>query len=418
VVPDLHVVIRRKLEEQQVSAEGVQAYMKSLPDLKRYQSAFNVFWSQCTRANINLQSATLWEIASQLVKLNLENKNQARNAYSALLLIPSLDQLKFSPLLRGCKRLWSQSNARYPAFYDAASLVQQLSTLPLQWNSIVHVRQRLILAWRFIQLARSIDLQRLFRKISFVEERPFVWIHGKGWHSPRWEEVVCLPACPSLCPFTLLTQYVRLTASLPGVAQESEVLRSSQAPFLPLKANSIGSITTKALEDMGIPKSLWGAHSTRGAGVTMYKSLGLDSEIVCEIGKWKNTQAFASHYLRLGAPKTAGDLLQNLVHSVSSGGGAMPDWSRIPRTQDSGRSDQEGRAPTPDETTLVVTGFYSNLFVFWRGLFLTAWRRCLAVSLGGKLELQWSKLRTPWAFLGGLGGLIWCLCSALLVTPS
>ena len=82
---------------------------------------------------------------------------------------------------------------------------------------------------------------------------------------------------------------MHMTASLPGVAADSEVLRATAQPFLPLKANTIGSITSKDLEAMGVPKQLWGAHATRGAGVTMYKSLGTSSEEVCEIGKWKNT---------------------------------------------------------------------------------------------------------------------------------
>ena len=51
--------------------------------------------------------------------------------------------------------------------------------------------------------------------------------------------------------------------------------------------------------------SHWGPHSTRGAGAQMYKHLSLTSEEVFEIGKWKNTGAFSSHYLRVGAAKIA-----------------------------------------------------------------------------------------------------------------
>ena len=63
----------------------------------------------------------------------------------------------------------------------------------------------------------------------------------------------------------------------------------------------------------------------------MYKQLGLSSEEVCEIGKWKNTGAFTTHYLRVGASEKASEKLSSfLVHSVSSGRSAEPDQSRTP----------------------------------------------------------------------------------------
>ena len=90
---------------------------------------------------------------------------------------------------------------------------------------------------------------------------------------------------------------------------------------------------------------VYGAHSTRGAGVQLYKNLGLSSEQVCELGKWKNTGAFTSHYLRLGAAKAAARTLETLVHNVSPMGSAEPDQSRTPgNTSDLGGRDWEGEA--------------------------------------------------------------------------
>jgi len=71
-------------------------------------------------------------------------------------------------------------------------------------------------------------------------------------------------------------------------------------PFASLTANSIGRITKNIFTSSGVPTSFFIAHSTRGAAVKMFKSLGLDSEIVCELGGWKDTDAFTKHYLRLG----------------------------------------------------------------------------------------------------------------------
>ena len=88
----------------------------------------------------------------------------------------------------------------------------------------------------------------------------------------------------------------------------------------------------------------WGPHSTRGAGVKMYKDLNVNSDIVCEIGKWKNQGAFASHYLRLGAANLAASVLNPLAHTVSPRDCAEPEQSRTPGTEDQGGSDWEGEA--------------------------------------------------------------------------
>ena len=88
-------------------------------------------------------------------------------------------------------------------------------------------------------------------------------------------------------------------------------------PFRPLAASSIGRITQNYLKKLGVPMGIFGPHSTRGAGVKMFKNLGLSSEVVCEVGGWKNPTAFSAHYLRLDAAQSAGDKVNDsLVHRV------------------------------------------------------------------------------------------------------
>ena len=120
-----------------------------------------------------------------------------------------------------------------------------------------------------------------------------------------------------------------------------------------LTASRIASVTKQLLRSLGVNVSVWGPHSTRGAGVTMYKSLGLSSEEVCEIGQWKNTHAFALHYLHLGARKVVSSKISSLVHKISPSRSAEPDWSRTPRNfHESGERDQEGEAQSHGEPTL------------------------------------------------------------------
>ena len=89
----------------------------------------------------------------------------------------------------------------------------------------------------------------------------------------------------------------------------------------------------------------------------MYKKMGLNSDIVCEVGKWKNLGAFQAHYLRLNAAESAGGALASFVHSVSPEGSAEPDRSRTPaRNPDGGGSDREGGAQSSGETRYSFAG--------------------------------------------------------------
>ena len=165
-------------------------------------------------------------------------------------------------------------------------------------------------------LCRNIDLERMFRKISFVGDKPFVLMQRKGCLRPQWEAMITIPDVPTLCPWALVKKFVALTAG--KVPTGSPVFISLKGPpFLPLKANSIGSMTKQSLQKLGVDTTVWKAHSTRGAGVAMYKSLGFTSEEVCELGKWKNVSAFTSHYFRVNATDKVGSKIYDMVHRVS-----------------------------------------------------------------------------------------------------
>ena len=211
--------------------------------------------------------------------------------------------MRFCSLLQACKRTWNNSQPKYSTFWDAEAPLKQLKQTPLDWNSIVDVRNRLIITCRLLNLSRSIDLARTWRCHSQVGQEFYILTQRKNQKRPHWETLVSLDDNPDLSPKHLMLRYVKLTAHL--VPNGSLLLRLQCPPFTPLCANTIGSITRKMLQNLGIATKLWGPHSTRGAGVKFYKKLGLTSEEVCEIGRWKNTSAFTTHYLRIGAAASA-----------------------------------------------------------------------------------------------------------------
>ena len=102
--------------------------------------------------NITMDQLSMYQLASQILYLKKFSPCQARNAYSAVLLIPGWDQLQFCPLLHQCKRSWNHSPAKYSTFWDADVLLKKLLSQPLNWQSVEHVRNRLIIVCRILNL--------------------------------------------------------------------------------------------------------------------------------------------------------------------------------------------------------------------------------------------------------------------------
>ena len=89
----------------------------------------------------------------------------------------------------------------------------------------------------------------------------------------------------------------------------------------------------------------------------MMKNLGMSSEEVCEIGKWKNVAAFTSHYLRLNASKKLGTKVSELVHKVSPLRSAEADLTWTTGKNDLGGNVREAEAQSNGEPTPPIPCF-------------------------------------------------------------
>ena len=202
------------------------------------------------------------------------------------------------------------------------------------------------MVWRLLALHRGVDLARTKRVISCVHGNFFIRLRRKGWPREKWEEIIKLDDNVNISPWHVLQEYVHRTAP---TVREGDFLLWSLDGKRPLTPNTINSITKKFLAERGIPTTHWQAHSTRGAGVLFYKKKGFLAEEVCELGSWKNSQAFNSHYLRLGVARKvstifSGCLGDKNVHKTSPPCSAEPEWSHTPGRHDQGGSDREGEA--------------------------------------------------------------------------
>ena len=338
VAPSLFDVVREGLQRKKVPPENIELYLKGVTSLQRYDKAFQHLWFFCTARGGDPLNMSTEEVSSWILRLAQVEPHQARNAYSAFLVIPGWESIRFTQAIKRAKTLWASTGAKYADFWNAESVLKKLALEPLDWFSVQQVRDRAIMMLRIFHLCRSVDLKQALRATSKFQGSRWILMKRKGARKHSWERLLTVPN-KSLCPVHLLDSYVNLTVS--KGKKGGSLFLSLLPPYGPLSANSIGRITKGILRRMGVPTGVFGAHSTRGAAVKMYKSMGLPSELVCELGSWKNSEAFSKHYLRLGAAVTAGNILsQKFVHTVPSSQSAEKGGSRSPgRIPDPGRRD-------------------------------------------------------------------------------
>ena len=106
-----------------------------------------------------------------------------------------------------------------------------------------------------------------------------------------------------------------------------------------------------ALPACGVAMSVYNAHSTQGVGVGMFAKLEIRLQLVCEIGSWKNIEAFTRRYSRLfAADKVGGHLGQcwntSLVWGCGGSESSMtPPSDHARGTSEDEQSEQEHKGP-------------------------------------------------------------------------
>ena len=199
VAPSLCDVIRLKLEQSGVQAESVQSFLDRQPSLQRYDRGFRLVWAFLRSDGIDPVGASVAQVAGAIVKLFDFSIAQARNAYSGIVQIPGLQDLRFCTLLNPLKRRWNVNVEKYAAFWDPAPLLFKLNNTPVLWNDAEHVKQRLIICCRLLQLHRSVDLARTLRNVAFAQGSPFLQVKRKGWKTYKWEKY-CVSRRPQTYP--------------------------------------------------------------------------------------------------------------------------------------------------------------------------------------------------------------------------
>ena len=143
-----------------ISDETLKRYQQPYKKFNRFGVRSGVLPSRLTPAE--LFSIPLWRWAALIKAFATNNKTHARHAYAALLLFPTMHQLRFEPSLKSIKKLWNASVPKYSSFYDCRLLLSTLMSTDFSVSEEM-LRLRAIVTMRILSLFRGIDLARTTR---------------------------------------------------------------------------------------------------------------------------------------------------------------------------------------------------------------------------------------------------------------
>ena len=96
MAPDLHFVLRRLLEQQQIKSDTIESYLADNPAIKRYNSGFKKFYAALQTRGVTPETASNSEAVETLIQMHAESPAQARNAYPSVLLLPNMGKSDFT----------------------------------------------------------------------------------------------------------------------------------------------------------------------------------------------------------------------------------------------------------------------------------------------------------------------------------
>lgn len=268
-----------------------------------YNKAWGQFCALATSSGLvpprptfqNLMEMPLWRIVGLLNRLaQIFSVHCARNAYSALLLLPSFHNLRFDLALKPLKRKWSASKPKYDSFYDVQAILGHLASAPCPTTED-DIRLRLVLLLRFLCLFRGVDIARSRRDTLKTQSQPWL-MESKRKGRLYFAFYPIHSISPQACnPQFWLHSYLQLTSAFKG--PELILSLPSQGQRTPLSSDRINALTTQFLHSVGLEH--FSAHSTRGAAATTLLLLGVDPNVVKEMGDWRSVDTFHTFYNRM-----------------------------------------------------------------------------------------------------------------------
>ena len=151
VAPPLPDLLRQILEGKQIQNKTIEDFLQRNKSLKRYSSSFRLLWTVLENSGINPPNANSDQIADAIVQVFRFSPAQARNAYSAVLLLPGIPGVfvftPFRPLLKEngkkYRKIWCILGSNAPAAgHDGNSIRCAFS--PQQFATMAPAPDRLL----------------------------------------------------------------------------------------------------------------------------------------------------------------------------------------------------------------------------------------------------------------------------------
>jgi hypothetical protein len=163
------------------------------------------------------KSVPHWRLALLIRQFaGLTSWHQARNLYSAWVMFPPCQQLRFETALKPAKQAWNASKPKYDWFFDVGPLFQIFKNNPLLVTEEA-VRLRAILLLRLAGMYRGVDLERAQRPLRSDRQPWFLWSRKKGRKYFGWYPIPKLQ--PTACdPQHFLGLYLHMTREYAGSA--------------------------------------------------------------------------------------------------------------------------------------------------------------------------------------------------------
>ena len=211
---------------------------------------------------------------------------------------------------RAVKAAWLQNpgGPKYSKFWDVGKVFRCLKT----WGkneqmTLERLGKKLLMLILLVtgqrgQVALALDIDQVEQvddgTVTFVLTE-FMKTARSG---DRLEKLILKPyhKIPRLCVVRTLREYLNRTELLRQSDDDEDaeyklLFLSFKSPYEPVSRDTISRWVLFVLRESGVVGK-YGAHSTRGAGVSAGSKLGVGVDVLLKYGSWKSEKTMATHY--------------------------------------------------------------------------------------------------------------------------
>ena len=305
--------VRRHYEMQGISDGAVQILMASwrTSTQKEYKVYLDKWHNFCSRRSADPFLPSIRHVVDFLSALfkdrTYSTVNIARSALSAMGIKIDGVTVGSHPtvvrLLKGMHNI-KPPRAKYTATWDPDIVLRHLATLvPIENISLKDLTLKLCMLLALTQAARPqtihlITINNLIKEANrYIFQLSGLLKHNKPGVPIPVIEVHKYPHDNSLCPYTVVTEYLNRTSDLRSNLKD-KLLLSYVKPHNPITVDTIRRWLKQTMEKAGIDVNRFGSYSTRSASASKAASSNFPMNLIMKAAGWSRQSTFERFYLR------------------------------------------------------------------------------------------------------------------------